>query len=65
MVLVQVGPHVAVRVCDHIACVVLNDQGRVLAEPGAQREGEDAPRRVLVELREAARHKTTEKRHFL
>lgn len=59
----MVRPDVAVGVEDEIAGVVLNLHDRVLTDPETDEEDEEHPRRVAVELAEAARHETTEK-HF-
>lgn len=65
MVVIKVRPHIAVWIRDEIAGIVLEQHRWVLTPPATKGEGHQAPRRVLVELREATGDETTEKGHLL
>lgn len=65
MVVVVVGPDVAVGVVDKVAGVVLDLQRRVLAPPESDGEDEEHPGRVACELREAARNEATEEHYAM
>lgn len=63
MVVIQVGPDIAVWVGHEISGIVLEQHRWVLTPPRAKGERHHGPRGVLVELREATGDETTEKRH--
>lgn len=60
VVVIEVGPDVAVRVENKAARVVLYLHGGVLTEPRADAEDEEHPARIAVKLAEPPRNKATE-----
>jgi hypothetical protein len=63
MVVIKVGPHIAVWIRDEISGIVLEQHRWVLTPPATEGEGHEGPRGVLVELREATGDETTKKGH--
>lgn len=60
MVVIEMGPHVAVRVQHEITSVIFNLHRGVLSEPRAYGEKEEHPTRIAIKLREPTRNKSTQ-----